>query len=739
MFLKSLDIFGFKSFADRTRIEFSDGITALLGPNGCGKSNVVDAVKWVLGEQAAKTMRAEKMEDIIFNGTETRKALNVAEVTLTISNEQSLLPIDLSEITIRRRLYRSGESEYYINGQQTKLKDVRELFWDTGVGKAAYSVMEQGKIDQILSSKPEDRRYLFEEAAGITRFKAKRAEAERKLQKTEENMKQVEGILGEVRRKYESLKVQADKTISYRALKEEVFHYELDIHLLKLKNFMQSKDRKAEDLERLSKERDEAQNEINEINNFLSSNMDEMNSLQLQTVEIQKKMITLQAEQNSKKEMLKVLSAREHEIKQKIATLEGRKQNLESKIENMQEDIDDQENSARDLNKLLIEVQKNIQNFEENIKLAGNQITENDNQISRIESFIGTLETDREQLEIELEQLTENIVTELDSKLKSAGYSSTEHKKAHEELEKTFSLIKILVSGRKNIFSDYSKLTLSSEDEIKKLTSTAQNSFEELETLVEQLSVAIENYTNATPSFIDEFLQPEGIITKKRSVDEKIQNNKNQASEKRDQIIELKKTNAQLAEKISEYRSTLEDLRINRVQIDSQLKAIESHIHVIRRELTSQEAALKETENDLYNEAKRLEDVTEQTVDIEGEIASIDYEGQRLVTEVDKLEKIIANRNTDVSSKQQKLRAKNEHVQKLQMQYEKYNLDIATSETEIKNIKENFREAHSRDLLEFEERMFELNANAGELREQAAQKKAELKNLGSVNFMAPEE
>ena len=195
MFLKSLEVFGFKSFADRTHIEFADGVTALLGPNGCGKSNVVDAVKWVLGEQAAKNMRAEKMEDVIFNGTESRKSLNVAEVSLTIANEQGLLPIDYSEITIKRRLYRSGESEYYINNNLAKLKDVRELFWDTGVGKAAYSVMEQGKIDQILSSKPEDRRYLFEEAAGITRFKVKRAEAERKLERTEENMRQFEGIL----------------------------------------------------------------------------------------------------------------------------------------------------------------------------------------------------------------------------------------------------------------------------------------------------------------------------------------------------------------------------------------------------------------------------------------------------------------------------------------------------------------------------------------------------------------
>lgn len=300
MFLKSLEIFGFKSFADRTRIEFSDGITALLGPNGCGKSNVVDAVKWVLGEQASRAMRAEKMEDVIFNGTESRKALNVAEVTLTIANDNGLLNLDMSEIAIKRRLYRSGESEYYINNTPVKLKDIRELFWDTGVGKAAYSVMEQGKIDQILSSKPEDRRYIFEEAAGITRFKVKGAEAERKLVKTEENMRQIEGILGEVRRSYETLRVQAEKTNQYRALREEIFENELDIQLLRLKGFTQDKDRRSTDIDDLKQKRDGVKGEIDEINASLEQNMDVVNSMEEKLVNYQKEIYGLAVEKKRK-------------------------------------------------------------------------------------------------------------------------------------------------------------------------------------------------------------------------------------------------------------------------------------------------------------------------------------------------------------------------------------------------------------------------------------------------------
>ena len=248
MFLKSLDIYGFKSFADRTHIDFAEGITALLGPNGCGKSNVVDAIKWVLAENRSKNLRAEKMEDVIFNGTEKRASLNTAEVTLTLSNEKGLLPLDDSEIAITRRLYRSGDQEYFINQRPAGPTEIRRLFMDTGVGKAAYSVMEQGKIDQVLSSKPEDRRYLFEEAAGISRSKAECAEAERELEKTRINMQQIEISLNEIKRQYDSLKVQSEKTIKYRKFKEEIYENELDLTLLRLKNFVQEKARHEEEL-----------------------------------------------------------------------------------------------------------------------------------------------------------------------------------------------------------------------------------------------------------------------------------------------------------------------------------------------------------------------------------------------------------------------------------------------------------------------------------------------------------
>ncbi len=739
MFLKSLDIFGFKSFADRTHIEFADGITALLGPNGCGKSNVVDAVKWVLGEQGAKNMRAEKMEDVIFNGTMTRKPLNVAEVTLTISNEQGLLPLDLSEITIKRRLFRSGEAEYWINGTQAKLKDVRELFWDTGVGKAAYSVMEQGKIDQILSSKPEDRRYIFEEAAGITRFKVRRAEAERKLERTQENMRQVEGILGEVKRSYDALKVQAEATIHYRELKEKIFNLELDIQLLRLKNFVQNKNNRTYDIQKAEKERAAVKAEIDEINSQLEHHLDEVNDMQEKIVNIQKEVYGLAVEKNGKESQVKLLNERESEVKQKLNQLEGRKAAVEERIETLKDDADSQESSLHDLNKRLSEIARNIASFEDNIKIAGERISDNDKQSAEYESQISALDVERGKLKSELEEITDDIVTQLDSRLRDAGYSSAARQKAQENVEFVIGQIRVLVSGRKGIFEDFSKLHDPVESDVQKFGANAVSSFTELEKLVQELEGVFKSYAATTPQFIDDFLSPEGIITKKRGIDRKIDENRAFVQEKRDKILSLKSDNSDLVKKIDEYRTTLEDMRINQAQMKTQVAASEENMRLLRRELSGQEAALHDLENEIYDETRRQDELKEQILELEGELASIERKGTKLTEELMKLESTVRERNSDVVEKQEALQAKKEAMATFQAQIEKYNLELATAETEIRATKENFREMHSRDLAEFEDRMEAITAAPGTLRYQLTSAKQALNDVGSVNLMAPEE
>ncbi|MBR0496193.1 MAG: AAA family ATPase, partial [Treponema sp.] len=335
MFLKYLDIYGFKSFADKTHVEFADGITALLGPNGCGKSNVVDAIKWVLAENKAKNLRADTMESVIFNGTDSRPPLNIAEVTLTISNENKLLPMDEPEIALKRRLYRSGESEYYINNRQVGPTEIRRLFMDTGVGKSAYSVMEQGKIDQILSSKPEDRRYLFEEAAGISRSKAECAEAERELERARQNLETIQAALSESKRNYETLKVQSEKTIKYRKIKEDIFNTELDIQLLKLRDFVQNQARQTQAKQEISEKRNAIQAEIDGILSTLTENNDKIKEFQAQMGELQQELIKIQAEKNGKSEMAKSLNLEANRVREKIGQLEVHKRAIEERIESL--------------------------------------------------------------------------------------------------------------------------------------------------------------------------------------------------------------------------------------------------------------------------------------------------------------------------------------------------------------------------------------------------------------------
>jgi chromosome segregation protein len=739
VFLKSIEIFGFKSFADRTTIPFSDGITALLGPNGCGKSNVVDAIKWVVGEQSAKSLRADTMEDIIFNGSETRKALGIAEVTLTISNERSLLPIDAPEVSIRRRLYRSGEGEYAINGQVAKLKEVRELFWDTGIGKSAYSVMEQGKIDQILSSKPEERRYLFEEAAGITKHKVRSREAEIKLNHTEENMRQVAGILGEVKRSHDTLKSQSEKTLKYRAWREQTFQAELDLHLLRLRQFVQEKNRRDTDIAAKTKARDSLKAEIDGINLSLEENLDIVNGMESALVDHQKEVIRLATEKIGMEKQRRLLSERVLEARGKMAQAELRATSVRGKIEGFREEEAEKEGELASLKARLREIQANISEFEANVVAAERRVAENEGLIRKAEEEILGLEEGRTDARRRLDAITDDIVGQLDQRLKESGYSASERARAEASIEGLLGLLETRLSGKAAILEDLARLADFRADEARARIEGARDAVAEALATALELRDRFGEYRRTTPSFIDEFLSPEGIITKKRAIDREIAACDEGVGARRTRISSLRGENLALSGKISEYRATLEELRGNRIRVETQAQAGAESLSMLRREISSQEAYLKELENEISLEGKRLAESEEELGDLDGELVDIEKKGKALQEEVARLERDISVKNSDLSKRQDDLKKKMERLGSFAMDLERLHLGLAQTETEIRNVKENFTEQYSRDLMEFETRMFEIRTPVSELRDALAELRQKLKDLGSVNLMAPEE
>lgn len=289
MYLKKLESVGFKSFAKRISVDFVPGVTAVVGPNGSGKSNITDAIRWVLGEQSAKSLRGSKMEDIIFQGSDTRKPLNVAEVTLVLDNHDQLLPLDYDEVSVTRRVYRSGDSEYYINNQSCRLKDIVHLFMDSGLGREAFSIISQGKVEEILSSKAEERRTIFEEAAGVLKYKQRKKKAEYKLAETQENLNRVEDIIHEIEQQMDPLREQAETARQYKMFKDQLKETEITYLLAEI-------DRLHTEWKSMLVEIEKVKNKQHHIQQTVELKEQEQEQERLAIVQIDKKLEQLQAD-----------------------------------------------------------------------------------------------------------------------------------------------------------------------------------------------------------------------------------------------------------------------------------------------------------------------------------------------------------------------------------------------------------------------------------------------------------
>ncbi|MDD4892073.1 MAG: AAA family ATPase, partial [Phycisphaerae bacterium] len=318
MKLTKLELHGFKSFADKTELHFDQGATVIVGPNGCGKSNVVDAFKWVLGEQSAKSLRGDGMQDVIFNGSGTRKPSGLAEVTLTFDNSDRRLPVEQTEVQVGRRLYRDGTSEYTLNKQVVRLRDIKELFMDTGVGVDAYSLVEQGKVDQVLASNTLERRIIFEEAAGISKYRSRKREAARKLERVDQNLLRLTDIVNEVDRRLRAIKAAATKARNFQELSQRlrelrVSHFVWEYHRLTESLGQSAKDvaAAAEAVATLSGRQSNAQSKLADLD-------DQQLKVAGELADVENRLVQIASQMTNHQDRIKFAADREKELSDEL-------------------------------------------------------------------------------------------------------------------------------------------------------------------------------------------------------------------------------------------------------------------------------------------------------------------------------------------------------------------------------------------------------------------------------------
>lgn len=382
MYLKKLEVQGFKSFADKTVFEFRPGITTVIGPNGSGKSNVSDSIRWVLGEQRAKSLRGGKMEDVIFTGTQNRKALNFAEVTITFDNTSGKLPINFSEVAVTRRVYRSGESEYYINKSACRLKDIIELFMGTGIGKDGYSIIGQGRIDEILSNNSEERRNVFEEAANISKYKAKKAETEKKLDATCQNLLRINDIISELESQVEPLRIQSEKAQKYLMLRDELRVLEINLFIVDFEKI-------EETLKQITSHIDELNQELYEKSKNSEKDLQRKDELKAQIDTISEKI-----------EVSKQLSFEKQTMSEKLvsdnALIHTKKENDLSSIQNINTLIEENTAKIQEYQTEKSEKERKISSLLDNRKQYSDKLAESQ---KKLDALLQTLSQEEQKIE----------------------------------------------------------------------------------------------------------------------------------------------------------------------------------------------------------------------------------------------------------------------------------------------------------------------------------------------------
>ncbi len=749
MYVKRLSIYGFKSFALETHVDFNEGVTVVLGPNGIGKSNIVEAFLWVLGEQSSSKLRIDRnqgLESIIFHGTESRKPSSLADVTLSLDNTARWVKeYETDEITVKRKYYRKGLSEYYINDKPVRLKDITDLFLDTGFGKSTYSVIKQGMVDKIAQQNPDDRRFLIEDAAGISKYLEKRREANKKLEESDKNIIQVNTMIREAERSYKGLKEQAERTEKYYKLNDERKKIQISISLYQILKLKESQENLNKEYKELELTRIQITNELRELDD-------------------KKKAQTVKFEQT--RELATDLDKKTSLLFNDITHTERIYTQIDAQIANITQDINDAKKRKDSLNERyteenthIKEIEKNSVNTIEDIsksivnqEIEQNKINELNINIENLTNKINNLTEINIKFNDELvilrsrqKELIDKIITEIDEKKRDVEKMSFYQNRDKHELDIDIGFTNLLSSikqkhERISEFGNLGVLTNLNEANFNRLTEFVNNLMDKLETEKNEILLLkdiFEEYNKIKDPFIDILFNKEGTYTQKENIDNAIADYERDIKRNSNAIEMLSNEIKKANEKISQSTNNFTVLSVNHARLEEKRISFEKEKEralktraTIEEEIANQalkieklELSLNDMKQDLNINKEKLRDLKEKRKNIESEVKAKEKE-------IKEAANTINNVGEDFNKKSKKLNELNET-------YTRVAERIDQSKYKIEDIYNHFYESFSIRLQDFEGNNEKIEPE--KLKEKLNVLNDKIKAIGQINEMALDE